>query len=37
MDEKTKTNREIETVKEVKLKRKMKEVKLKRKKIMNDN
>lgn len=37
MDEKTKTNREIETVKEVKLKRKMKEVKLKWKKIMNDN
>lgn len=37
MDEKTKTNREIETVKEVKLKRKMKEVKLKRKKTMNDN
>lgn len=37
MDEKTKTNREIETVKEVKLKRKMKEVKLKREKTMNDN
>ena len=37
MDEKTKTNREIETVKEVKLKRKMKEAKLKRKKTMNDN
>lgn len=37
MDDKTKTNREIETVKEVKLKRKMKEVKLKRKKTMNDN